>query len=226
MRPRSARRTARREFSTATTVAVITGITAASPLLTLPDEPPAANRVSSMTSRQGVPRNEFVIADGLSPADVQRVHREALRVLRSDIDSADLDAYSDEAWPPAVLTSYESALSLAREEVTDGTRSRRNDLGMAIGIDVRDDEQFGLLLDLAPYTINAEGRQGDRSIFSAADTGTSLCVAVTQEQETALLSRLAALGVPSPALVPLPPRKRRWNPFRGRPRGAEQSATA
>lgn len=192
---------------------MITGITAASPLLTLPDEPSAAHRVSSMTSQRGVPRNEFVMADGLSPADVRRVHREALRVLRSDIDSADLDAYSDEPWPPAVLNSYERALSLAREQVADGTRSRRGDLGMGIDIDVRDDEQFGVLLDLVPYTINADGRHGDCSIFGAGDTGTSLCIAVTREQETALLSRLAALGVPSPVLAPLPQRRRRRGVF-------------
>ncbi|WRZ95348.1 hypothetical protein OHB54_43820 [Streptomyces sp. NBC_01007] len=220
MRPRSARGTARQEFSTATTVAVITGITAEPPLLTAPDEHLAANRVSPMISQQGVARNEFVIADGLSQADVQHVHREALRVLRCDIDSADLDAYSDEAWPPAVLNSYERALSLAREEVTAGTRSRRNDLGMGIGIDVRDDEQFGVLLDLAPYTINADGRQGDCLIFSANDTGTSLCIAVTQEQETELLSRLAARGISSTVLVPLPPRRRRWNFLRLRTSGA------
>ncbi|MGW7608033.1 hypothetical protein ACWGKW_12310 [Streptomyces sp. NPDC054766] len=134
-----------------------------------------------MISQQGVPRNEFVIAGGSSPAEVTQVHREALRVLRSDIDSADLDAYSDEAWPPAVVNSYERALSLAREQVSDGTRSRRDDPGMGIGIDVRDDEQFGVLLDLAPYTINAEGRQGDCLIYSANDTGTALIIAVTQE---------------------------------------------
>ncbi|MFE9880279.1 hypothetical protein [Streptomyces sp. NPDC005784] len=155
-----------------------------------------------MISQQGVPRSEFVIADGLGPADVQHVHREALHVLRSDVDSAVLDAYSGEPWPPAVLNSYERALSLAREQTVGGTRSRRGGLGMGIDIDVRDDEQFGVLLDLVPYTINADGWQGDCLIFGASDTGTSLCIAVTQEQETALLSRLAALGVSSPVLAP------------------------
>ncbi|MEU1457711.1 hypothetical protein [Streptomyces avermitilis] len=165
-----------------------------------------------MVDQQGIPRREFVLADGLSSADVQHVHREALRVLRSDIDAAHLDAYSDEAWPPAVRGSYERALSLAREEVASGTRSQRDDLGMGIDIDVRDDDQFGVLADLAPYTINAEGWEGDCLIFDANDTGTSLCIAVTQEQEAALLSRLDALGVPVPALAPLPSRRRRWVP--------------
>jgi hypothetical protein len=174
-----------------------------------------------VSDQQSVPRREFVIADGLSPADVQHVHREALRVLRSDIDTAFLDAYSDEAWPPAVLNSYQRALSLAREEVASGARSQRDDPGTGIGIDVRDDEQFRVLTDLAPYAINAEGWEGDCLVFDANDTGTSLCVAVTQEQEAALRSRLDALGVPSTALAPLPPRKRRLRALMVRMRGAD-----
>ncbi|MGW7042191.1 hypothetical protein ACWGDT_05640 [Streptomyces avermitilis] len=177
-----------------------------------------------MINQQGSPRHEFVLADGLSLADVQHVHREALRVLRSDIDAAHLDAYSDEAWPPAVLSSYEYALSLAREEIASGTRSQRDDPGMGIDIDVRDDEQFGVLTDLAPYTINAEGWQGDCLIFSANDTGTSLSIAVTQEQEAALLSQLDARGVSSTALVPLQAQRRRWGALMARMRGAKRSA--
>ncbi|PZH15847.1 hypothetical protein C1I97_07545 [Streptomyces sp. NTH33] len=124
-----------------------------------------------MTSRTDGPGRELVLVDGLSPADVALVHREALRVLRHSIDAAHLDAYSDDAWPPAVLPSYERVLSLAREAVADGTRSRLCDPGTGIDIDVRDDGQFGVLSDLVPYTINAEGRRGDRLVFSASDSG-------------------------------------------------------
>ncbi|MGX4692360.1 hypothetical protein [Streptomyces sp. JNUCC 63] len=154
-----------------------------------------------MTDQTDDPGRELVLVDGLSPADVVLVHREALRVLRSGIDAAHLDAYSDDAWPPAVLHSYERALSLARKAVADGTRSRRCDPGMGIDIDVRDDGQFEVLSDLAPYTVNAEGRRGDRLVFSASDSGTSLWIAVTQEQEEELLSRLNGLGIPSTALA-------------------------
>jgi hypothetical protein len=147
------------------------------------------------------PGRELVLIDGLSPADVVLVHREALRVLRSSIDAACLDAYSDDAWPHAVLHSYERALSLAREAVADGTRSRHCDPGMGIDIDVRDDGQFEVLSDLAPHTINAEGRRGGRLVFSASDSGTSLWITVTQEQEEELLSRLNELGIPSTALA-------------------------
>jgi hypothetical protein len=148
---------------------------------------------------------EFVLVDGVSPADVVLVHREALRALRSSIDAAHLDAYSGDVWPPEVLHSYERALSLAREEVASGTRSRRADPGMGIDIDVQNDEQFNVLSDLAPYTIHAEGWREGRQVFSASDSGTALWIAVTQEQETGLFSRLDLLGIPSTALALLAP---------------------
>jgi hypothetical protein len=166
----------------------------------------------------GGPRRELVLVDGSSAADVVLVHREALRVLRSDIDVAHLDAYSDDVWPPAVLHSYERALSLAREEVAAGARSRRADVGMGTDIDVRDDRQFEVLSDLAPYTINAEGRRGERLVFSANDSGTSLWIAVTEEQEADLLARLEALGIP-PTVLAVKPRGR-WEALVARVRGA------
>jgi hypothetical protein len=129
-------------------------------------------------------------------------------MLRSDITTAHLDAYSDDAWPPAVLHSYERALSLACKEIENGTRSLRADLGMGIDIDVHDDRQFEVLSDLAPYTINAEGWRGDRLVFSAHDSGTSLWIALTEAQEAELVSRLEVLGVPSTVLA-VPPRGRR-----------------
>ncbi|MGW3498237.1 hypothetical protein [Streptomyces sp. NPDC001020] len=161
-----------------------------------------------MIDQDDEPRRELVLVDGLSPANIVLVHREALRVLRSSIDAAHLDAYSDEAWPAAVLHSYEGALSLARD-AADDTCLRRSDPGMAVDIDVRDDAQFEVLSDLAPYTIHAEGWRGDQEVFSTSDTGTSLWVAVTQAQEAELVSRLDTLGIPPTALALLQPRRRR-----------------
>ena len=158
-----------------------------------------------MISQDGVRVRELVLVDGVRSADVVSVHREALQVLRSGIDAAHIDAYSDDFWPPEVLDSYERALSLAREEVVRGTRSRRSDPGMGIDIDVRDDGQFEVLSDLAPYTIHAEGWREGRLVFSASDSGTALWIEVTQEQEAALLSRLGLLGIPSGVLTVLAP---------------------
>ncbi|MER5307566.1 hypothetical protein ABT034_07230 [Streptomyces sp. NPDC002773] len=158
-----------------------------------------------MINHHGGSARELVLVGELSPADLEFLHREALRVLRSGIDAANLDAYSDDDWPPAVLRSHEHALSLAREAVADGARSRRADPGMGIDIDVRDDAQFELLLDLVPHTINAEGWRGDQLVFSASDSGTSLWMVVTQGQEAELLSRLEAQGIPPTALAVQPP---------------------
>ncbi|MFG2646018.1 hypothetical protein ACGFYP_34235 [Streptomyces sp. NPDC048370] len=153
---------------------------------------------------------EPLLAGGLSPTDAVLLHRETLHMLRSGIDTAHLDAYSDDPWPPTVLRSYEHTLPLAQKAVAAGTRPRHADPGMGIDIDVRDDAQFELLPDLAPHTIHAEGRRGNQLVFNASDSGTSLRMALTQEQKTELLSRLHTQGIPpqaitSPALRPTPP---------------------
>ncbi|MFF7209387.1 hypothetical protein ACFZAU_02485 [Streptomyces sp. NPDC008238] len=71
---------------------------------------------------------------------------------------------------------------------------------MGIDIDTRDDAQFGLLLDLAPYSIHAEGRCAGRTVFTADDGG-ALWIALTRAQESELLARLAAQGIPAAALT-------------------------
>jgi hypothetical protein len=149
-----------------------------------------------------------VLADGLGPADVALVHREALCVLRPVIDTAFVDAYSDAPWPPEVLPSHATALRLAGEEKANGTRTRRADPGMGIGIDVRDDDGFGVLADLSPYTICAEGWSGDRLVFGADDSGASLWLWLTPRQEADLLARLAVRGIPRTALAEAPPVRR------------------
>lgn len=121
-------------------------------------------------------------------------HREALRVLRDDIETAHIDAYSDTAWPLEAIPAYERLLSMARSEVAAGIRSE-NDDPMGIDIDVRDDTQFDVLLTLAPFTIHAEAWRQGRGIFSASDTGTALWIAVTAAQEARLLARLDTAGV-------------------------------
>ncbi|MFG2112485.1 hypothetical protein ACGFRB_07575 [Streptomyces sp. NPDC048718] len=151
--------------------------------------------VSRMNGQEEAGVRAYVLTDGASPADVVRVHREALRVLRPGIDVAHIDVYSDAPWPPEVLPSCERALSLAREGVARGSRSRRADPGMGIDLDPRDDGQFAVLTDLAPYTIHAEAWGGGRPVFSADDSGTALWIEATREQEAALEARLSLLGI-------------------------------
>lgn len=157
-----------------------------------------------VTPQDGEPLRALVCAGALSPADVVRVHRAALGVLRPVLDAAHVDAYSGDFWPPAVMPSYERALALARQEVADGTRRRRSDPGMGIDIDVRDDAQFEVLLDLAAHTIHAEASAAGRQVFAASDTGTALWVAVTAAQEEQLLSLLDGFGIPRDVFAALP----------------------
>ncbi|WP_328723427.1 hypothetical protein OHT52_30600 [Streptomyces sp. NBC_00247] len=131
-------------------------------------------------------------------------HREALRALRDDIETAHFDAYSDAPWPPEVVPAYERASSMAEHRVAGGVRSAKGDHGMGIDVDVRDDAQFDVLLALAPFTIHAEGWRQGRQIFSASDTGTALMIAVTARQEALLMSRLGASGVPATAFTSRP----------------------
>jgi hypothetical protein len=146
-----------------------------------------------------------MLGDGLGAAEVVHAHREALRVLRAGIEAAHVDAYSDVPWPQDVVSCYERALAMARDAVAVGARSPRDDPGMGIDVDVRDDAQFEVLLALAPYTIHAEGRRQGRPVFSAGDTGTALWLAVTEWQEVELMSRLHAYGIPPTSFV-APPR--------------------
>ncbi|MFI1279321.1 hypothetical protein ACH4U5_00870 [Streptomyces sp. NPDC020858] len=160
-----------------------------------------------MTSEADEPRRNLFLRDGLEAADVVRVHREALRVLRESIETAHVDAYSDIAWPREVAPAYEQVLSMASNEVAEGVRSAKGDPGIGIDIDVHDDTQFDVLLALAPYTIHAEAWRQGREIFSASDKGTALWIAVTSEQEVQLMSRLDALGVPQAAFTTQPRRR-------------------
>lgn len=143
----------------------------------------------------GTERGLVLVTGGLAPEAVVAAHRAALRVARPGIDTAHVDAYSDAPWPPEVLASYEGVLALGRAEAAARGDSRRTDPGTGVDVDVRDDAQFALLLDLAPYTIGAEGWRGDRLVFSASDSGTSLWVSLSAAGEAELRALSVARGV-------------------------------
>ncbi|MFC9244917.1 hypothetical protein ACFT7S_13035 [Streptomyces sp. NPDC057136] len=162
-----------------------------------------------MISEAVEPRRELFLRGDLEAADVVSAHREALRVLRDSIETAHVDAYSDIAWPQDVIPAYERALSMAKSQLTEGVRSAEADPGMAIDVAVHDDAQFDVLLALAPFTIHAEAWRHGQEIFSTADTGTALWIAVTAQQEVQLMSRLGALGIPQTAFTAQRPERRR-----------------
>ena len=148
-----------------------------------------------MINQDDGPRRALLLQASLDSAQRARAHREALLVLRSSIETAHIDAYSNAPWPHEVLAFHERALLLGQDAVAQGTRSAKNDPGMGIDIDVRDDAQFEILVNLAPHTIHAEGRRGSRTVFTASDTGSAPWASVTQPQEAELTSRLMAYGI-------------------------------
>ncbi len=158
--------------------------------------PPSRVDDTVINQNDGPRRALFLLGDSLEAEQLARAHHEALRVLRSSIETAHIDAYSDAAWPQEVVPIYERALSMGPDELALGARSMKDDPGLGIDVDVRDDAQFEVLLALAPYTIHAEGWRKGQLIFSASDTGSTLWVAVTQQQENELMSRLVRHGVP------------------------------
>src|SRR5436190_1956169 len=125
-----------------------------------------------MSDQGGVPRRALRLEAGLEPAQVVQAHRQALLVLRTSIEDASFDAISDKPWPLDVVPFVDRALSMSRNELeAAGPRARKRDLSVDVGVDVRDDAQFEVLLALAPFTIDANGFAGGRFVFSASDTG-------------------------------------------------------
>lgn len=113
--------------------------------------------LNGVTSDVDEPRRELLLQDGLEEEYVVSAHREALRALRDDIETAHFDAYSDAPWPPEVVPAYERASSMAEHRVAGGVRSAKGDHGMGIDVDVRDDAQFDVLLALAPSRFTRRG---------------------------------------------------------------------
>jgi hypothetical protein len=116
--------------------------------------------------------------DGLPDEAVGRAHRILLRAVRPALDLIYIDAISDLPWPADVSGELNAlrALGMAQRE-TD-----RDDPRMRIRLDPRSDEQFGLALALARYSIGVEGYSLDRQIFSANDTGTGLWADLSPDQ--------------------------------------------
>jgi hypothetical protein len=87
--------------------------------------------------------------------------------VRPALDLIYLDAISDSPWPAEVSGELDAlrGLGMAQRE-TD-----RDDPRMRIRVDARSDEQFGLALALARYSIGVDGYSRGRQIFSASDTG-------------------------------------------------------
>jgi hypothetical protein len=131
---------------------------------------------------------ELVSRDGLSDDAVGRAHRILLRAVRPALDELYVDAISDLPWPAEVSGELNALRALGIEQ----RETDREDPQMGIRLDPRSDEQFGIALALARYSIGVEGYSLGKQIFSAHDTGTGLWADLSPDQYRALEGLLAA----------------------------------
>jgi hypothetical protein len=125
---------------------------------------------------------EIISRDGLSDEAVGRAHRILLRAVRPALDLIYIDAISDSPWPAEVSGELNALRALGIEQ----REQERGDPQMAIRLDPRSDEQFGIVLALARYSIGVEGYSLDRQIFSASDTGAGVWADLSPDQYRAL----------------------------------------
>jgi hypothetical protein len=154
---------------------------------------------------------ELVGREGLSDDAVGRAHRILLRAVRPALDELYVDAISDLPWPAEVSAELNALRALGIEQ----RETDRGDPQMAIRLDPRSDEQFGIALALAPYSIGVDGYSLGRIKFSAHDTGTGLWADLSPDQYRALEGLLAAgESIDSLFEVRVPKNRWRWAWFR------------
>jgi hypothetical protein len=71
---------------------------------------------------------------------------------------------------------------------------RRKSTGMGIELDVSRDEEFELLIRLAPFSIHSEAWADEHEVFSSSDSGDHAWFALTPVEATEAAARLAEAG--------------------------------
>lgn len=139
-----------------------------------------------MTAR----RLEFIC---LQPQEVMcAVIAAALRGMRCDIDMAWIDAITDGEWTTEQRADV--AALLAVEQRLPSSGERRKPTGTGIDLDLSRDDEFGLLVRLAPYSIHSEAWIGGDEVFSSSDTGDHAWFALTPKEASDVAARLADAG--------------------------------
>jgi hypothetical protein len=137
---------------------------------------------SPMASRRVAELREIFGRHGLSDEAVGRAHRILLRAVRPALDLVYIDAISDRPWPVEVGGERNALRALGLEQ----RETERGDSQMAIRLDPRSDEQFGIALALARYSIGVEGYSLGKLVFGAHDTGRGLWADLSPDQYRAL----------------------------------------
>ena len=112
-------------------------------------------------------RLEFICTQ--PPTILAAVIANVLDELRPTITEAWVDAFTDGAWRLEQGADLEALLAVEHRLVRAG--ARRITTGMGIDLDISRDDEFGLLVRLAPHSINSEALADSCRVFSASDTG-------------------------------------------------------
>ena len=132
----------------------------------------------------------------LQPQEVMSaVIAAVLGALRRDIDMAWMDAITDGEWTPEQRADVDALLAIERRLLASG--KRRKPTGMGIDLDLSRDDDFGLLVRLAPYSIHSEAWVGGEEVFSSSDTGDHAWFAITPSEAIDAAVRLAEAGYAS-----------------------------
>ena len=72
---------------------------------------------------------------------------------------------------------------------------------MGIDLDISRDDEFGLLVRLAPHSINSEALASSCRVFSSSDTGDHAWFALVPAEAARAARRLAAIGLSFEAVL-------------------------
>ena len=135
-------------------------------------------------------RLEFIC---LQPQEVMStVIAAVLGGLRLEIDMAWMDAITDGDWKPEQRGDVDALLAVEQRLLASG--KRRKGTGTGIDLDLSREDEFGLLVRLAPYSIHSEAWVDGDEVFSSSDTGDHALFALTPNEASDGAIRLAEVG--------------------------------
>ncbi|WP_426310677.1 hypothetical protein [Cellulosimicrobium sp. E-16] len=135
------------------------------------------------------------IVTGAAPVTVEAVCREALVVLRDRIVTLQVDLSSDDPWPSDVVQAVRAMDELRHARRGRLARWLGSGPSISLDLDPRDDHEFGLAVDVAPYTICGTGLdERGRVLWDVNDTGTSVTFSLLPHELDDLRDRVERSG--------------------------------
>lgn len=113
---------------------------------------------------------------------------------RRTITLAWMDAITTGEWSQEQSADVASLLAVEQRLAANGRR-RPEATGTGIDLDLSRDDEFGLLVRLAPYSIRSEAWVNSVLVFGCSDSGDHAWFALTPVEATSATERLADAGL-------------------------------